>query len=409
MVVTLTLLDAEHQKAVKTWEFDNQSVIKVGRAPDNDVVVSDNLVSRYHLQFQKIGDSPSSNSWMLLSKGTNGTFIDGVFITQTTISNGCQLELASGGPILQFQVETASHTGGQCCSRGGENPPGTLFCIYCGKPIKVERTIRQYQVLRILGQGGMGTTYLAWDSQWQERQNRPNYSAAAVVVLKEMNADLAQIRKAQELFEREARTLKCLDHPGVPKFFDFFVEDDKKYLVMETIHGQDLEKLVYERGPVPPPQAIAWMIQTCEILDYLHCLAPPLIHRDIKPANLLVRRTDNRIVVLDFGAVKEIGTPLGTRIGAEGYSAPEQDRGQPLTQSDLYAIGTSLIFLLTGQSPMSFYQNRGKGYRFHVDSVPTITPELRQVIEKVTAPRPGDRYQSSPELIAALAECLQEG
>jgi serine/threonine-protein kinase len=68
----------------------------------------------------------------------------------------------------------------------------------------------------------MGTTYLAWDSQWQERQNRPNYSAAAVVVLKEMNADLAQIRKAQELFEREARTLKCLDHPGVPKFFDFF-------------------------------------------------------------------------------------------------------------------------------------------------------------------------------------------
>jgi serine/threonine-protein kinase len=189
----------------------------------------------------------------------------------------------------------------------------------------------------------------------------------------------------------------------------FFVEEDKKYLVMETIHGQDLEKLVYERGPVSPPQAIAWMIQTCEILDYLHCLAPPLIHRDIKPANLLVRRTDNRIVVLDFGAVKEIGTPLGTRIGAEGYSAPEQDRGQPLTQSDLYAIGTSLIFLLTGQSPMSFYQNRGKGYRFHVDSVPTITPELRQVIEKVTAPRPGDRYQSSPELIAALAECLQEG
>jgi serine/threonine-protein kinase len=255
----------------------------------------------------------------------------------------------------------------------------------------------------------MGTTYLAWDSQWQERQNRPTNSAAAVVVLKEMNADLAQIRKAQELFEREARTLKCLDHPGVPKFFDFFVEDDKKYLVMETIHGQDLEKLVYERGPVPPPQAIAWMIQTCEILDYLHCLAPPLIHRDIKPANLLVRRTDNRIVVLDFGAVKEIGTPLGTRIGAEGYSAPEQDRGQPLTQSDLYAIGTSLIFLLTGKSPMSFYQNRGKGYRFHVDSVPTITPGLRQVIEKVTAPRPGDRYQSSPELIAALAECLQEG
>lgn len=407
MVVTLTLLDAEHQKALETWEFENPSVIKVGRATDNDVTISDNLVSRHHLQLQKIGDSPSSNSWMVLSKGTNGTFVNGVSISQTTISNGCELELARGGPILLFQVQTQSYSAGQCCSRGGENPPSALFCIYCGKPIRVERTIRQYQVLRILGQGGMGTTYLAWDSQWPQRaQNRSSYPGAAVVVLKEMNADLARIRKAQELFEREARTLKCLDHPGVPQFLDFFVEEDKKYLVMETIHGQDLEKIVYEGGPVPPPQAIAWMIQTCDILGYLHSLSPPLIHRDIKPANLLVRRTDNRVVVLDFGAVKEIGTPLGTRIGAEGYSAPEQDRGQPLTKSDLYAVGSSLIFLLTGQSPMKFYDNRGKGYRFYVDSVPTITSELRSVIEKVTAPKPGSRYGSAMELAAALGECL---
>ena len=407
MVVKLTLFEAERQKAIESWEFENPSIIRVGRAPDNDVTISDNLVSRYHLELHKIGNSPSSNSWRLVSKGTNGTFINGVLINQTIVSDGSLLELARGGPLLQFQVKTgASYTAQECCSRGGDNPPGTLFCIYCGKPIRVERTIRQYQVLRILGQGGMGTTYLAWDSQWQQRQHRLTYPGAAVVVLKEMNADLAKIRKAQELFEREARALKSLDHPGVPRFLDFFVEEDKKYLVMETIHGQDLEKLVYDRGPVSPPQAIAWMIQTCEVLAYIHSQSPPLIHRDIKPANLLVRRTDNRIVVLDFGAVKEIGTPEGTRIGAEGYSAPEQDRGQPLTQSDLYAIGSSLIFLLTGQSPMNFYDNRGKGYRFYVDSVPTITPELRSVIEKVTAPKPGDRYQSAPELAAALAECL---
>ncbi len=407
MVVKLTLFEAEGQKAIDSWEFEERSIIRVGRAPDNDVTISDNLVSRYHLEFHKIGNSPSSNSWRLVSNGTNGTFINRVLITQTIISDGCLLELARGGLLLQFQVKTgASYTVGQCCSRGDDNPPGTLFCIYCGKPIRVERTIRQYQVLRILGQGGMGTTYLAWDSQWQERQHRPTYPGAAVVVLKEMNADLAKIRKAQELFDREARALKSLDHPGVPKFLDFFVEEDKKYLVMETIHGHDLEKLVYDRGPVPPPQAIAWMIQTCEVLGYIHSQSPPLIHRDIKPANLLVRRTDNRIVVLDFGAVKEIGTHEGTRIGAEGYSAPEQDRGQPLTQSDLYAIGSSLIFLLTAQSPMNFYDNRGKGYRFYLDSVPTITPELRSVIEKVTTPKPGDRYQSASELAAALAECL---
>ena len=422
-VLTLTLLDFEGNasapKALKNWEFDNQSVIRVGRAPDNDVVLSDTLVSRHHLVLQKIDNSPASNAWILSSKGTNGTFLDEVLITEGSISDGSLIQLARGGPILKFELQKESNTVGQCCSRASENPPGSLFCIYCGKPIHVERTIRQYQVLRILGQGGMGTTYLAWNPDFLDiKEKSPENAglkpgqngrspAAALVVLKEMNADMAQIRKAQELFEREARILKSLDHPGIPRFFDFFVEEDKKYLAMETIHGQDLEKLVYQTGPVPPSQAIAWMIQTCDVLQYIHSQVPPLIHRDIKPANLLVRRRDNQIVVLDFGAVKEIGTPLGTRIGAEGYSAPEQDRGQPLTQSDLYAIGTTLIFLLTAQSPMNFYENRlGKGYRFYVDGVPTITPQLREVIDKVTSPKPGDRYQSAPELALALEGCL---
>lgn len=423
LVLTLTLLDLEGNpsapKALENWEFENQSVIRVGRAPDNDVVVSDTLVSRHHLVLQKIDNSPTSNAWMLSSKGTNGTFVDGVLITQERISDGSLIQLARGGPILKIELQKESNTLGQCCSRTSENPPGSLFCIYCGKPIHVERIIRQYQVLRILGQGGMGTTYLAWNADFpglkgksaKNMQSKPGENgispAAALVVLKEMNADMAQIRKAQELFEREARILKSLYHPGIPKFFDFFVEEDKKYLAMETIHGEDLEKLVYHIGPVPPPQAIAWMIQTCDVLEYIHSQDPPLIHRDIKPANLLVRRRDNRIVVLDFGAVKEIGTPLGTRIGAEGYSAPEQDRGQPLTQSDLYAIGTTLIFLLTAQSPMNFYENRlGKGYRFYVDGVPTITPKLGEVIVMVTSPKPGDRYQSAPELAKALEGCL---
>lgn len=261
------------------------------------------------------------------------------------------------------------------------------------------QTIRQYQVLRILGQGGMGTTYLAWD--WQGKiAGHPQ-----LLVLKQMNADMAKIAKAQELFEREANTLKCLSHPGVPKYYDFFVEGGKKYLAMELVHGQDLEKLIYLKGPVTPSQGINWMIQTCDILGYLHSQDPPLIHRDIKPANLIVRNSHNRIVVLDFGAVKEIGTAPGTRIGAEGYCAPEQERGQPLTQSDLYAIGPTLIFLLTGESPFKFYRQRGRNFRFEVGKVPTITPQLREVIDRVTEPLPRDRYQTAKELAAALAVC----
>jgi serine/threonine protein kinase, bacterial len=159
------------------------------------------------------------------------------------------------------------------------------------------------------------------------------------------------------------------------------------------------------RGPVLPSQAIAWMIQTCDILDYLHSQEPPLIHRDIKPANLMVRNANNCVVVLDFGAVKEIGTAPGTRIGAEGYCAPEQERGQPVTQSDLYAIGPTLIFLVTGESPFKFYRQNGRTFRFDISNIPTITPQLREVIDRVTEPLPRDRYQSAQELANALRMC----
>ncbi len=407
-MIRLTLLDPQKNTPLKNWDFQSESIIKVGRSPDNNIVLSDSLVSRYHLELHKISKSQSGNIWRLVSQGTNGTFVNGVLMCQGIVSDGSLIQLARGGPIFKFQVQppSAAKIPQQCCPRAGDNPPGNLFCIYCGQPIKVERSIRQYQVLRILGQGGMGTTYLAWDRERHNSQGTGASPAAALVVLKEMNADMAQILKAQELFEREARALKSLDHSGIPRFFDFFVEEDKKYLAMEMIHGQDLEKRIATQGPILPQQAIEWMIQTCQVLEYIHSQDPPLIHRDIKPANLLVRRRDNHIVVLDFGAVKEIGTPLGTRIGAEGYSAPEQDRGQPLTQSDLYAVGATLIFLLTAKSPMHFYDNRGSGYKFYIESVPTITPQLREVIENVTQPLPGDRYQTASELAEALNNCL---
>jgi serine/threonine-protein kinase len=221
-----------------------------------------------------------------------------------------------------------------------------------------------------------------------------------------MNADMARIAKAQELFEREARILSGLSHPGIPKFLDFFIEAGKKYLAMEMIHGKDMEKRVLSQGVVQPEQAIAWMIEVCDVLSYLHRQTPPIIHRDIKPANLMVRHKDNQVILLDFGAVKEIGTPPGTCIGAEGYSSPEQDRGTPVTQSDLYAIGTTLIFLLTGKNPHVFYGKRGGDYRFDLHKVATISPKLRQLLDLVTEPRAIDRPQTAEDLAKALANCF---
>jgi serine/threonine-protein kinase len=422
-MVTLTLLHPQASTPVQQWSFQSQSTIRIGRAPDNDIILDDPLVSRHHLEL-RASPSPSGDLWQLINQGTNGTFLNGVLVSRGLVPDDALIQLAREGPLLKFQLEEPptvmgngstlkGHEQGftplsnepsapsqqESCSHKG-NPITNLFCIHCGQPlVPIQRSIRQYQVLRTLGQGGMGTTYLAWD------KHSSSYGRPKLLVLKEMNADMAQVAKAQELFEREARTLKTLAHPGIPKYYDFFVEEGKKYLAMELIHGQDLEQRVQRFGPVSPQQAIQWMIQTCDILNYMHSCEPPLIHRDIKPANLMVRHRDNHIVVLDFGAVKEIGTAPGTRIGAEGYSAPEQDRGTPVTQSDLYAIGPTLIFLLTGETPLKYYRSRGSGYGFAVSNIPTITPQLREVIERACEQKVRDRYQTAQELATALAAC----
>lgn len=414
-MVTLILLHPKASTPLQQWKFQRQSTIRIGRSPDNDVILNDPLVSRHHLELREV-PSQSGSFWHLVNQGTNGTFLNGSLVSQGFVPDEALIRLAREGPLLKFQIQEPNDATltqkpsvevesmaalphlAPCAHPG--NPPGNLFCIHCGQPVvPVLRAIRDYQVLRTLGQGGMGTTYLAWDKA-SSLVGRPS-----LLVLKEMNTDMMQIAKAQELFEREARTLKALDHPGIPQYYDFFVEGGKKYLAMELIHGQDLEQRILHLGPVTPQQAIEWMIQTCDILNYIHSCEPPLIHRDIKPANLMVRHRDNRVVVLDFGAVKEIGTVPGTRIGAEGYAAPEQDRGTPVTQSDLYAIGPTLIFLLTGVAPFKFYRRLGSEYRFDVSSVPTITPRLAKVIEQACEPKVRNRYQTAKELMQALDAC----
>ncbi|NES96851.1 MAG: protein kinase [Desertifilum sp. SIO1I2] len=421
-MVKLSLLDSTETQIVQFWSFESRSRIRIGRAPDNDVVVTHNLVSRYHLELN-VDETSSWQRWQLTNLGKNGTLLNGVLVSQAAIEDKALIQLAIGGPILKFEASQASASppglaSGLSCTHQG-NAPENLFCIYCGQLLKYEKIVRQYYILRALGRGGMGTTYLAWNSQvGAQASARPD---SALLVLKELNTDMAQIAKARELFEREARTLRALNHPGIPTFYDFFEENGKRYLAMELIHGQDLEQWVYQHGPCTLAQGIEWAIQTCEVLQYLHTQRYPVIHRDIKPANLLLRHRNSRpasasassdenrrIVVIDFGAVKEMGTPPGTRIGAEGYSAPEQDLGRPVPQSDLYAIGPTLVFLLTGQQPGQFYRKQGQFYRLQLEDVPTITPALRATLERVTEPRAKDRYQSAHQLALALADCLEK-
>ena len=397
-MVTLKLLDSQQSQILQKWDFANRTLIKIGRSPDNDIVLNDPLVSRYHLELHQLSNSPTAQIWHLISKGTNGTLVNGNLVVEMNLSTNSMIQLAKGGPLIQVEI-TPSVVYPKNCTHAG-NSPNNLFCIHCGEPlVQDERFVRQYQVLKVLGQGGMGTTYIACD------KHRPPNGIRQLLVLKEMNADMVQISKAQELFDREARVLKSLNHHGIPKFYDFFVEGGKKYLAMELVHGEDLEKRIIRQGTVNLQQAITWMMQTCEVLDYIHNQQPPLVHRDIKPANLLIRNVDQRIMVLDFGAVKEIGTPPRTTIGAPAYWSYEQSLGKPQPQSDLYAVGATIIFLLTGKEPDT-YQTKKVPYQYVLDSVPTITPKLAQVIEKACQHNFQDRYQTAKELSLALGSCL---
>jgi len=401
-VVTLSLLDPWKRTPIKRWRFPAKPTIRIGRAADNDVIVNDILIARYHAEVACYTDPENLGRWYVKNVGPSGTFLDGKLVSDGPLANGSLLQLGPTGPILQFEVQSRRHTASTLvsCQHVG-NMPGNLFCIHCGQPLNVQRTIRDYQVLRLLGHGGMGTTYLVCQEKESYGQPPPE-----VRVLKELRAEIESQDKAQELFEREARILQGLCHAGIPKFYDYFVENGKKYLVMELIHGLDLDRWVVRNGPVAPNQAIQWMLQTCGVLDYLHNQDPPVIHRDLKPSNLLVRSSDNQVVLIDFGAVKEAGHSPGTRIAVEGYSSPEQILGHAVIQSDLYAVGATLAFLLLGDSPIRFYRHDPGGHRLYVIGQEAIPENLQLVIQRATDPLVSNRYQTAIELARALKGCL---
>ncbi len=383
--IQISLWDDRRSQILQQWQFVPPTTIRIGRAPEHQVAIDRPLISRLHATIDYTSLPQGGGYWQISNCGTNGTLVNDVPIERILVTNGDRIELARGGALISIQLDVAPAI---ACNHPN-NPADTLFCIHCGQPIAIDDRIRHYQILKTLGQGGMGTTYLAWDS-------------SQLLVLKQMNADMAEIAKARELFEREAKILQSLHHPGIPKYYDFFVESQRKYLAMELIHGEDLDLYIHKSGTINLAQAIEWMVQLCGILGYIHAAAPPLIHRDIKPANLLIRTIDKQLFLIDFGAVKEIGTLGGTRIGAPDYMAPEQNNGQPCTQSDLYAIGPTLIFLLTGRNPADFLEIQPDGYRFNLVDVPRIPPQLRTIIDRVTARRVSDRFQTAAELAQAL-------
>jgi len=206
----------------------------------------------------------------------------------------------------------------------------------------------RYKVLKRLGVGGQGTAYLCWDEI--DRCN---------IVLKETivpaYADRSLREQALKGFEKEAKILESLDCDGIVRLKDYFFEDHRGYIGLEHIDGQNLRQLVEESGPLSEERSLDLARQMCNILAYLH--ERSIIHRDFTPDNLILTG-DNVLKLIDFNVaqIQQVGT-TGTIAGKHSYLPPEQFRGKATCQSDIYAMGATLHFLVTGKDPEAISQS----------------------------------------------------
>jgi serine/threonine protein kinase len=255
--------------------------------------------------------------------------------------------------------------------------------------------VQHYRIIQVLGQGGVGITYLAEDTK-----------TGCKVALKALSLRSSNDWKQMELFEREARILKQLNHPAIPRYIDYFAvdtpEDQTLYIVQEWAVGKSLADLVKQGWRTNEAGVRKIAIQVLEILIYLHSLEPAVIHRDIKPHNLVMSE-DGKISLVDFGAVQDTyyNTFMrgSTMVGTYGYMAPEQFRGQAVPATDLFALGATLLFLLTHRHPADLPHDRLRiSFRSHLQ----VSDAFADWLEKMLEPDVDDRFSSAQTALSAL-------
>ncbi len=276
------------------------------------------------------------------------------------------------------------------------------FCPDCGQPLKVLQVIGDYQVVKTLARDRLGVTQLIW----REGQT---------LVLKALNPGVDQTGEVQRLFEQRALALLALDHPAIPHFVDYFLNEGRSCLVIEKVYGQDLHQWVVKHDVLSEATAIALMLQVCEALAYLHQQSPPVLHLDLRPENLICRSVPlvgaesanfaySQLILTGFVSLQTL--KMDTQSAVVGYQAPEQQQGHASPASDLFAIGPTLVYLLTGKEPAQFYAHREQGFRFYPEYVPGLSPALIGVVRRLTSPNPEDRYANALEVAEALSQVV---
>jgi outer membrane protein assembly factor BamB len=257
----------------------------------------------------------------------------------------------------------------------------------------------RYLIEGTLGVGGMSVVYRGRDLRFKDVV-RPCAIKEMAQSAPDSNTRLLNLKN----FERESGLLATLQHPAIPKVYDFFEENGRVYLILELIDGKDLETVLDEAGsPLPEERVVRWGAQICDVLTYLHNHEPePIVFRDMKPSNIMVTAQE-RIVLIDFGIARNLTRPdrKGTMIGTEGYSPPEQYRGLAEPRGDLYALGATLHHLLTAsdprlETPFTFHERPLRQLN------PAISPEIDAVVSRALEYDMVARWASSEELKEAL-------
>jgi serine/threonine-protein kinase len=265
----------------------------------------------------------------------------------------------------------------------------------------------RYQVIRILATGGFGQTYIAQDTR------RPGNPICVVKHLKPANSDSNIFTTAKRLFHSEAETLEKLsNHDQIPRLLAYFDENQEFFLVQEFIDGHTLQEELIPGQPWSEAQVIQMLLEILQILEFVH--QEGVIHRDIKPDNIIRRAADYKLVLVDFGAVKQLRSPLVTvggqktatvAIGTPGYMPTEQGQGKPRPNSDLYALGIIAIQALTGV-PITQLQDDPDTGEINWQHLIPINSDLVAILTKMVRYHFKERYQTATEALQACQELV---
>jgi serine/threonine-protein kinase len=263
----------------------------------------------------------------------------------------------------------------------------------------------RYQIIQTLGSGGFGDTFLAEDTQMPSRRR------CVIKQLRPIHHNPQIYQLVQERFQREAAILEVLGGASdqIPALYAYFSAEGQFYLVQEWVEGDTLTAKMHKQGPFTETAVQELLLNLLPVLEYIH--SQGIIHRDIKPDNIIIRHRDRKPVLIDFGAVREsMGTLVNSQgeptssivIGTPGFMPSEQAAGRPVYSSDLYSLGITAIYLLTGKKPQELETDPQTGeiiWRQHINQL-----DIAAVIDRAIAYHPRDRYSTAKAMLEALQE-----